>query len=95
MPPRVSDGRSWAAAELEPPVGPATCADPPSFCADWGRHETLQVLVPVLQEKHRQGAPGARRTVQILNWSLLAGNPGTEVDGEPQTLQVHALGTAW
>lgn len=60
MPPRVSDGRSWAAAELEPPVGPATCADPPSLCADWGRRETLQVLVPVLQDKHRHG--GARGT---------------------------------
>lgn len=54
MPPRVSEGRSWAAAELEPPVGPATCAaDPPSLCADWGRRETLPVLVPVLQQKHR------------------------------------------
>lgn len=75
---RVPGGRSWAAAELDPPAPrPATCADAPSLCTGWGCPGSLGFLFEVPEEKQEHGAPKGKpwhARVQT-RWFLTGGPP--------------------
>lgn len=70
-----------------PRVGSATCADPPSLCAGWGRRITLRSSSSRFQFRSSRRNTGTEEpTLYVQVWSLPAGNLGTGAEGAPRTL---------
>lgn len=76
-----------------PRAGPATCADPPSLCAGWGRRGTRQDPVPGPPGETGQGTAGRPRSSGVPFGTTLAGNLGTGRDRAPGTPELPFRGS--